>query len=72
MSEIVKVPQPRRMETAAVAKCHHCGAEVYVEALVEKEGVPVERVVRGSFRQALDNEGRPFGPVIPFCDCKEA
>jgi hypothetical protein len=71
MSEIVKVPQPRKMETDAVAKCRHCGAEIYKETFLEIDGVPTERFVVGSFRQALDNDGRPFGPVIPFCNCKE-
>lgn len=63
--------QPKRIETSAAAKCSKCQKEVYTETLVEKNGVLVERVVVGSFRQALDADGMPNGPVIPFCICEE-
>lgn len=68
--ESATVPQPRRMETSMVAKCHECGKEVYVETIIEIDGQPAERIVSGTFRQSLDNAGLPSGAVIPFCDCK--
>jgi hypothetical protein len=55
------------METSAAAVCRKCGAEVYTESIIEQDGVPVERIVSGTFRQALDPDGLPYGPVIPFC-----
>lgn len=60
-------PQPREMHTQAEAMCRKCGASVYVETIVERDGRPVERVVIGSFKQRLDSDGAPSGPVIPFC-----
>lgn len=63
--------QPRKTKTSVDARCRHCGAVVYAEIVTDELGVPVEREVRGQFRQALDAEGLPLGPVIPFCTCKE-
>lgn len=68
--EAVRLDQPRRQETACEAKCSKCGEVVYCETIVEVDGFPVERVVTGTFRQALDSDGNPSGPVIPFCNCK--
>lgn len=65
-----KFPQPVRHETTCEAKCSKCGAVVYTESLVEENGVNIERIVCGSFRQALTADGEPTGPVIPFCNCK--
>jgi hypothetical protein len=67
--ESLKMPQPRQMDTSAVARCRRCGSEVFSETIVEREGVAVERIVAGSFRQALDPDGSPYGPIIPFCNC---
>lgn len=63
------VDQPRKTETAMVARCSRCGEEIYVETIVELRGKPVERVVVGRFKQSLDKLGVPSGPVIPFCQC---
>lgn len=69
--EAIRYPQPQKMETAAVARCNKCGVDVYVETIVEMDGKPVERIVTGSFRQALNSDGNPSGAVIPFCTCGE-
>lgn len=63
--------QPRRVEFSTVAKCSKCGKQVYVETIVEIEGKTVERIVTGTFRQSLDENGVPNGPETPFCNCGE-
>lgn len=71
MSDAITLAQPRQTETSALAACRQCGRVLYQETLVERHGTPVERIVCGSFRQALDADGAPTGPVIPFCNCQE-
>ncbi len=69
--DAIKLPQPRVMQTSAVARCNRCSATVYTETVVEEHGKPIERIVTGTFRQALDADGQPTGPVIPFCNCED-
>ena len=69
MSENTILPQPSKMETSMLAKCKVCGTVIYCESFVEQDGKPVERIVTGTFRQALNSDGEPVGPVIPFCNC---
>lgn len=71
MSENITLDQPRKTETSLVAVCSKCKQAVYNEVLVERYGKLVERVVTGSFRQAIDEHGMPTGPVVPFCNCGE-
>jgi hypothetical protein len=63
--------QPRKQHTTAEAVCKKCGKVLYSETLVEENGKFVERIVEGVFRQALNEDGEPTGPVIPFCNCGE-
>lgn len=70
MSENVDLNQPKRTETSILAKCSKCESEIYKEVIVEQYGMPVERLMYGTARQALDEYGNPKGPVIPFCDCE--
>lgn len=72
MSENLNLQQPARTETSVVATCRHCGSEVYLETLIEELGVPVERITSGTARQTVDSDGNQTGPVVPFCNCKEA
>lgn len=71
MSENLNLDQPKRTETSIVAKCSKCGSVTYVETIVEELGIPVEKITSGTARQAVDEDGNPKGPVIPFCKCKE-
>ena len=68
----MNLQQPRAMHTDIELRCQRCGKTAYLETIREAEGVPVERTVTGSFRQALDPDGTPVGPVIPFCPCAAA
>lgn len=61
---------PPKVETSVELNCKACGKVVYTETIVEIKNVPVERIVQGTFRQSLDENGEPNGPVIPFCNCK--
>lgn len=65
--DAIRLNQPRRVETTAELRCTHCGALVYLEAVIDRDGTPVERHVTGTYRQALDPDGHPVGPVIPYC-----
>lgn len=67
--ESINLKQPKKTETSAVLRCSKCGKDLYTETIVESFGKPVERVVIGQFRQTLNSDGEPCGPVIPFCNC---
>jgi NAD-dependent DNA ligase len=70
MSESLSLKQPKRTETSVVATCSKCKSEVYKEVIVECQGVPVERLIYGTSKQALDVNGNPVGPIVPFCNCE--
>lgn len=65
-----KFPQPTSQETTCEAKCNKCGRVVYTETFVEENGVTIERIVTGSFRQSVTGDGEINGPVVPFCNCE--
>lgn len=73
--EVAQNKPPRQLSEGYQCKCKHCGnamySEVFIAKLQDDGNYTHERVVQGTFRQSVDPDGAPIGPVIPMCNCKD-